>query len=82
MMRSPQTITSPWLPAVLVRLAHSSQLMISWEAPSSEMSIRRKPAYVPWTATSPQKARSELKLPEPGTVLSVSTALQARIPAA
>jgi hypothetical protein len=29
-----------------------------------------EPAYVPWTAMSPWKARSELKTPAPGTVLS------------
>jgi hypothetical protein len=63
-------ITSPWLPTVFVRLAQSSQLMISFGFAGAEMSMRRKPAYVPWTAVLPQKARSELKLPAPGTVLS------------
>ena len=72
-MRSPQMMTSPWLPTVFVLLAHWVQLMISTGLSGSSTLIRRKPAYVPWTAVSPQKARSELKTPEPGTVLSRGT---------
>src|ERR687891_1455576 len=73
MMMSPQAMTSPWLPTVFVGLAHSVQLTISDGFSGSDTSTRRKPAYVPWTAVRPQKARSELKTPLPGTVLSVGT---------
>src|SRR5919106_6467812 len=73
MMRSPQMMTSPWLPTVFVLLAHSVQLTISDGSSGSDTSTRRKPAYVPCTAVLPQKARSELKTPLPGTVLSVGT---------
>src|SRR5918995_3620637 len=73
MIRFSQMMTSPWLPVVLVGLAHSSQSMISVGLAGDEMSMSRKPEYVPCTATSPQNARSELNDPLPATVLSVGT---------
>ena len=47
MTRSPQTITSPWLPTVFVGLAHCVQLTISFGRDGYVASISRKPAYVP-----------------------------------
>ena len=44
MTRSPQMITSPWLPWLLNRLAQSSQLMISTGFSGSATSISRNPA--------------------------------------
>ena len=44
MTRSPQTMTSPWLPTVFVGLAHSVQLTISLGLAGAETSISRKPA--------------------------------------
>ena len=73
MTRSPQTMTSPWLPTVLVGLAHSVQSTISTGLSGSSMLTSRKPEYVPCTAVFPQKARSELNTPCPGTVLSIGT---------
>ena len=66
-------MTSPWLPTVFVGLVHSVQLTISFGFAGAETSTSRKPEYVPWTAVLPQNARSELKTPVPGPLLSSGT---------
>src|SRR5262245_14460937 len=73
MMRSPQMMTSPWFPVVESALEHSVQSTISLGLPGADASTSRKPEYVPCTAVFPQKARSELNTPCPGTVLSMGT---------
>jgi hypothetical protein len=70
--RLPQTMTSPWFP-VDVPPTQSSPVDDLGRVSGFEMSISLNPSYVPWTAVSPQNARSELRTPAPGAAFTAGT---------